>query len=560
MSRTHRGYVKHAALLIAAAFITLPAFAATDTVTNLNDAFPVGPAGSLRATIAAASSGDTIVFAPGLTGPIPLAETLTITQNLTISGPGASVIAVSGNNSFTVFVINAGVTAFISGLTIENAGGGAGDGGIFNRGTLTVTNCVISGNSSVGAGGIDNPGTLTVLNSTISGNTNTSTTFGVNAGGIYNRRGGNLTVTNSTISGNTAASGAIGGILNLGTLTVTNGTISGNSGPGGAGGIFNGGTATLKSTILANEPVISGRNCSGTATITSLGYNLSDDTSCSTSFTNTGDLNNTPAGLDPNGLQNNGGPTPTIALLFGSLAVDHIPPSACTDQSGNPVTVDQRYVMRPQGPGCDIGAFELLIPGAFQVRYVSHLDIGDSIINISNDGLYSSTYGGTSGINVGDGNLCVGVYVFDPNEELQSCCSCLVTPNGLASLSAQALNAGSLTGENATSLVVKLLSWSTTAGASSTAPPGTPAPPTSSTCNPGSPGPAGPTAGMHAWGTTVHALPSGGRSTYTVTETPFSIANLSPAEYAHITQFCQFNQINGSGTSGQCRGCASGGQ
>ena len=58
MSRAHRGYVKHAALLIAAAFTTIPAFAAIDTVTNLNDP----GAGSLRATIAAAAAGDTIVF------------------------------------------------------------------------------------------------------------------------------------------------------------------------------------------------------------------------------------------------------------------------------------------------------------------------------------------------------------------------------------------------------------------------------------------------------------------------------------------------------------------
>jgi len=192
----------------------------------------------------------------------------------------------------------------------------------------------------------------------------------------------------------------------------------------------------------------------------------------------------------------------------------------------------------------------------FQIRYVSHLDIGDSVVNISNDGLSQpASYGiGTSG----GTNLCVGVYTFDANEELQSCCSCLVTPNGLASLSAQALNATSLSGENATSLVVKLLAWRTTAGASSTAPPGTPAPPTSSSCNPATPGSLA--AGMHAWGTTVHALPSGGRSTYTVTETEFSPAVLSAAEYAHITQFCEFNQINGSGTSGQCKGCASGGQ
>ena len=274
-------------------------------------------------------------------------------------------------------------------------------------------------------------------------------------------------------------------------------------------------------------------------------------------FTQTGDLSGVPAGLDPNGLQNNGGPTPTIALLPGSFAVDDIPVAACTDQSTPPVqiTADQRGIFRPQGQGCDIGAYELAAAGAFQVRYVSNLNIGDSVIDITNDGqtvpLFDPPLPTSS-------NLCIGVYTFDANEELQSCCACLVTPNGLVSLSAHAITSTSLTGENPSSLVVKLLAWSTTAGASSTAPPGTPAPPTSTSCNPATPGAI--SGGMHAWGTTVHALPVGGPSTYTVTETEFSPGNLSAAEYAHITQSCEFNQINGSGTSGQCKGCASGGQ
>jgi len=193
----------------------------------------------------------------------------------------------------------------------------------------------------------------------------------------------------------------------------------------------------------------------------------------------------------------------------------------------------------------------------FQVRYVSNLAVGDSVIDITNDG-QSAVADDAPGIITSASNLCVGVYTFDANEELQSCCACLVTPNGLASLSAQAINSTSLTGENPTSLVVKLLAWSTTAGASSTAPPGTPAPPTSSSCNPATPGTL--SAGMHAWGTTVHALPTGSPSSYTVTETEFSPALLSAAEYAHITQACEFNQINGSAQSGQCKGCASGGQ
>jgi len=84
-------------------------------------------------------------------------------------------------------------------------------------------------------------------------------------------------------------------------------------------------------------------------------------TRASPSSTRLGDLNNTPAGLDPGGLSNNGGPTETVALLSTSPAINAIPVSPinyCTDLSGNPVTTDQRGVPRPQGTGCDIGAFE----------------------------------------------------------------------------------------------------------------------------------------------------------------------------------------------------------
>ncbi|MBV9768659.1 MAG: hypothetical protein JOZ32_03735 [Bryobacterales bacterium] len=81
-------------------------------------------------------------------------------------------------------------------------------------------------------------------------------------------------------------------------------------------------------------------------------------------MTGPGDLNSTPAGLDPAGLQNNGGPTQTIALLPTSPAVNAMPLSPinyCTALDGvTPVATDQRGVPRPQGPACDMGAFELV--------------------------------------------------------------------------------------------------------------------------------------------------------------------------------------------------------
>src|SRR5438093_620514 len=159
-----------------------------------------------------------------------------------------------------------------------------------------------------------------------------------------------------------------GGILldNTSTLMVTNSTISGNS-SGGGGGIANDASLRLTNDIIANS---NGGNCYLTGGVgqnaTSDGHNLSDDYSCSTFFTQVGDLNNIPAGLDPNGLQDNGGLTKTIALLPTTPAVDAIPVSPtnyCTLADGTtPVTTDQRGVTRPQGPACDIGAFELQPP------------------------------------------------------------------------------------------------------------------------------------------------------------------------------------------------------
>jgi len=170
--------------------------------------------------------------------------------------------------------------------------------------------------------------------------------------------GGTITLTNSTFSGNTAPNGAGGGIANFvdGTLTITNSTFSDNSANDG-GSIDNGfGTANLKGTILAAS---SGGNCLGS--ITDQGYNLSDDASCVFSATGSqNSVSDTQLNLGP--LHNNGGPTQTIALGAGSMAIDKIPVADCTDQSLPPkrITTDQRGFPRPDSGEniCDIGAYE----------------------------------------------------------------------------------------------------------------------------------------------------------------------------------------------------------
>jgi uncharacterized protein (TIGR03437 family) len=359
--------------------------------------------GSLRAAIAGAANGDTINFNLSYPATITLNSTISFATSLTIRGPGASSLTISASTSPQAFSIN-GASVTISGITMGGRGGCC-DGAISNFGTLTLSASVISGSPGSNSAGIANFGTLVLngstvsgfsgggisnssgrvilINSTVSGNVSTGGNGGGNGGGIDNFSG-SLTVTNSTISGNSADYG--GGIYNdSGTVTVTNGTIagnaavwagggidnvsgtltlihttvSGNSALGNGGGISSSGALKLKNTILAgNGPT---GNCYAFPAVSS-GHNLSDDNSCA--LNGPGDLNDTPAGLDPEGLNYNGGPTRTIALLPTSPAVDAvpvIPTNYCTEMDGaTPVTVDQRGSVRPQGPACDIGAVELV--------------------------------------------------------------------------------------------------------------------------------------------------------------------------------------------------------
>jgi hypothetical protein len=135
----------------------------TFTVTNLHDA----GSGSLRAAVAAANAhpgADTINFADSLHGTVGLTSgELLITDDVTVAGPGASKLSVSGTGSNRVFDITAGQTVTISDLTLSGdvlsdnvvAGSATGTGGRGGGlrsldGNLTITDCVISGNRALG--------------------------------------------------------------------------------------------------------------------------------------------------------------------------------------------------------------------------------------------------------------------------------------------------------------------------------------------------------------------------------------------------------------------------
>jgi len=164
------------ALLLAPAMVT---HAAIIQVTTTNDT----GAGSLRQAIADAGSGDEITFADTVTGTITLTSgELSINKNLTITGPGAHVLTISGSNASRVFSISHGVEVTISGLTIANCDIPFA-GGIFSNGLLKVKNTIIAGNSAQTAP--DCGGTLTSYGCNLIEDTSGCTITGNETGNIY---------------------------------------------------------------------------------------------------------------------------------------------------------------------------------------------------------------------------------------------------------------------------------------------------------------------------------------------------------------------------------------
>ena len=255
-------------------------------VTNLNDHGP----GSLRSAIDDAPSGSTITFDPSLHGTIQLTSgNLNIGKNLTVLGPGADKLAISSTRSYVIHVIPK-VSASISNLAFKNSKitfedtGSLFDSFIYNEGTLSLSNSIVSGNkvssnsSSVCGGGIYNSGNLSLTNTIVTSNSvfashsisgESSTT--ICGGGIFNDTGARLSLTNSMVSDNKASGGTTlficaGGIFSSGTLTLTNSTVSGNSASAGgaksdcSGGIYNdqGSLTITNSTISGNTTVYDG--------------------------------------------------------------------------------------------------------------------------------------------------------------------------------------------------------------------------------------------------------------------------------------------------------------
>ena len=341
---------------------------------------PVGdaPAGSFTET-------DVIRFAGGVSGTVPVEDgELIIHGDLSIEGPGAALLTFDAKGTSRVFLVNPGVSADLSGMTIT--GGSADDGGgIRNLGTLTLTNSTLSGNSAkgdqAGGGGIYNlSGTLTLTNSTLSGNWARGDQ--ISGGGVYNHCG-TVTVVNSTFSGNSTS--YYGGAIhsNDGTLTLTNSTLSGNSAHSRGGGIYSSGSlsmAALNNTVVAGNLAPTGPDVYHDAGTLSGSHNLIGDGTGQSSLVQGEDGNQigtSTSPIDPflSDWSELGNGRWGHYPLPGSPALDMGENTLAVDAAGQPLVEDISDNSRIQNGRVDIGAVEgTVTAGSAQVYMVTSLD------------------------------------------------------------------------------------------------------------------------------------------------------------------------------------------
>jgi hypothetical protein len=300
----------------------------------------------LDAKEASSPGPDTINVPPGdyqLTGQDLI---IAIGERVSIVGtdPRTTIIREVSGGDQRVFLVEQNAVLELTGLTLTGAKASAvlmfGGGN-----TVRATRVTFAGNEGVQGGAVNvGGGTLALDGSTLSGNRAVGGMGQDSRGGAIYATGAAtpVSLTNSTASGNAAGAGNAFYVTNSASLDLGFSTVGGNtnlSGAVGAGGevVLSGATGRTGSSILAG--------CQGQ--FTSLGNNVDAGQACFSPVA--GDRTATDPRLGP--LQNNGGPTDTRALGAGSPAIDAAGPCP-------PPASDQRGVTRPQGPRCDVGAFE----------------------------------------------------------------------------------------------------------------------------------------------------------------------------------------------------------
>ena len=406
---------------------------ATITVTNTLDDTATGNGVSLReaidsindgadlnadvAAVGAYGTNDTILFGAMFDGPqtINMSGEFDLSNPMTITGPGSGKLTIHSTaaQSATSRVFNITANSSISGMTltggnvIDSLGTGGAGGGILLAADATLTDTVVSGNTSkFEGGGIDvsyaaSAATLTLVKSSVDGNTSLSV-----GGGVYLAKHANLEMVDSTISNNTATSSG-GGVyfFDYGNLSMTRSTISGNHSSFRGGGVyFYETTASIvDSTISGNSALAAGgiwgvsyyaalvqienstiafNSASGAGGIDSKGIDLEIDSTIvsnnsatsapeifgnvTANFSLIGSSTGSTSGAIISGANNiletdpllgslafNGGLTQTHALMPGSPAIN-------AGSNTVPLSVDQRGNTRPDAgeSKCDMGAYE----------------------------------------------------------------------------------------------------------------------------------------------------------------------------------------------------------
>ena len=250
----HRRAGRTAMVMLLLCLLPAQPRAATNTVTTLADSGP----GSLRRTIVDSAPGDTIVFAV-TSGTLTVAQDLVIDRSLTIWGPGATNLSISGNHSTRILSVPGGVSAVISGFTLRDGQSSNGvngvvfsegnvspgtpgepGGAISTAGTLTLSECILR-NNAAGRGGDGAPGMIGRWFGSRGAN-------GGAGGAVYST--GSLTLSNCLLYQNASGAGGASGV------EMTYSQQSGQGGPGGA--ICSSGTLCLINTAITNNQTGSG--------------------------------------------------------------------------------------------------------------------------------------------------------------------------------------------------------------------------------------------------------------------------------------------------------------
>jgi len=301
--------------------------------------------------------------APHGGGVFNIQGSLTI-SNSNFTGNAATIDWGGGVSSDSSSTTITGST-FADNTAVTHGGGVRGSG----SSAINITDSIFSGNHAAAGGAFAASYVTNVVNSTLSNNT---ADMGGAIYGILGEGAPFVSIRNSTLSGNIATTqgGAI--YLIAGLNNVSNSTFSNNSAPEGGGvyGLPDPGAGGINNSTFFNSDVVNpfagqgfplpmsntivaGSTCSG---VTDGGYNI--DTGATCGFSGTSQSNFGGLLLDPAGLKDNGGSTKTIALQWGSTAINSIPVG--TNGCGAVDQTDQRGIARPQGSGCDIGAFEVV--------------------------------------------------------------------------------------------------------------------------------------------------------------------------------------------------------